>query len=84
MFGATTLFVAAFMAQSTAAVPAKVASVDPQDKVTCRREAPIGSLIPSKKTCHTRREWETLNANGRRDVETLRDRSSPRDTNPAG
>ena len=76
MIGSTALFVAAFMAQSTAADPAKVGNVDPQDKVTCRREAPIGSLIPSKKTCHTRREWETLNANARRDVETLRDRSS--------
>lgn len=75
MIGSTTLFFMAFMTQATSAVPAN-ASADPQDKVTCRREAPIGSLIPSKKTCHTRREWETLSANARRDVETLRDRSS--------
>lgn len=44
------------MADSTpAAAPA--APVDPLDKVICRRQSEVGSLIQGKRICMTRREW---------------------------
>lgn len=30
------------------------------EKIICRREAPIGSIVKSKKTCHTRAEWDRI------------------------
>lgn len=30
------------------------------EKLICRREVPIGSLIARKKTCKTRAEWQQL------------------------
>ena len=74
MIGSAALFVAAMLAESaTSTMPAQP---DPRDKVTCRRETPIGSLIPGKKTCHTRREWDQIAENARADVDTMRDRAS--------
>jgi len=30
------------------------------EKLICRREAEIGSLIPRKKRCYTRAEWDAI------------------------
>ncbi|MBX9796886.1 hypothetical protein [Sphingomonas sp.] len=49
---ATDLSIAA-SAQTAGTPPAK-------EKLICRREAPIGSLIESRKTCKTREEWQKL------------------------
>lgn len=37
--------------QSTAPEPAK-------DKLICKRETPIGSLVPSRKMCLTKKQWQ--------------------------
>ena len=34
--------------------------VDPLDKVRCVRQAVTGSLVSSKKICHTEREWRRI------------------------
>lgn len=41
-------------------------SADPLDKVRCEREEVIGSLVQTRKVCHTLREWQVI----RRNVET--------------
>jgi len=40
-----------------------------KEKLICRREAPIGSLIPSRKRCYTREEWDQI-AQAARDLTT--------------
>ena len=46
---------------ATAALPAAAAKpVDPMDKIRCQRELETGSLVKSKKICHTRREWSRI------------------------
>ncbi len=47
-------------APATATPPAPAAApapLDPQDQMVCRRVKETGSLVKSKKTCHTRRQW---------------------------
>jgi len=46
------------------ATPAAVApKPDPLDKVVCHQEETVGSLLPGRKVCHTRREWRQINDN---------------------
>jgi hypothetical protein len=63
----------AMMADAATAMPKKDKN-DP-DKMVCRREVVTGSLVQTKRTCHTKREWEELGNAARRDQQTLRERS---------
>lgn len=40
-----------------------------KEKLICRREAPIGSMIASRKRCYTKAEWERI-AEAARDTST--------------
>jgi hypothetical protein len=40
--------------------PAFPATNDPNEKVRCVREKVTGSLIQSRKVCHTEREWRRI------------------------
>lgn len=40
-----------------------------KEKLICRREAPVGSLIASRKRCYTRAEWDQI-ADAARDTST--------------
>ena len=44
-------------AAATEQVAAK-SSEDDKDKVICRREVPVGSLIASRKMCLTKSQWQ--------------------------
>ena len=44
--------------------PAAQQTPDPKEKLICRREVPIGSLIASRKVCLTKSEWEARAQNG--------------------
>ena len=49
------------MFAASAASPASTpASVDALDRVRCVREAVTGSLVSSRKVCHTEREWRRI------------------------
>ena len=48
-----------FLASATAA-PAVPATADPLEKVKCVREQVTGSLVSSRKICHTEREWRRI------------------------
>lgn len=50
------------------------------EKPICKREAPIGSMIPTRKECHTRAEWDRMARDNRADAQADADRrvaSSP-------
>lgn len=51
-----------------AAKPMQTASEKPQEKLVCRKEAPVGSLI-AKKKCRTQREWSALSEATRRELQ---------------
>jgi hypothetical protein len=80
MILSTAAYAIALAANATAATPQPPAR-DP-DKMICRRDAKTGSLLQTTRTCKTRKEWEEISANSRRDVERLRANSSPRGSVP--
>jgi hypothetical protein len=45
------------------------------DKPICKRFADIGSLIPRRKECHTRAEWDQLAQGARATGQAMADRS---------
>lgn len=44
---------------------------DPGNKMICRRETPIGSLIQSRKTCLTAKQWQERAVNGNEQARKL-------------
>jgi hypothetical protein len=52
------LLVFASATATTASTPAE--PVDPLDKVKCVRETVTGSLVSTRKVCHTVREWRRI------------------------
>lgn len=57
------------IAQTDAAKPAKPAS-DP-NKVICKRETQIGTLVGGRKVCRTRAEWSVERNNAQRETERM-------------
>ena len=54
------------VAQTPAPAAQTAATVDPMDKVVCKREEETGSLVKKKKkVCATKRQWEELAAKTR-------------------
>jgi len=54
-----------------AATPAAADPTDPKQKVRCVREEMIGSLVRTRKVCHTLAEWEAISrqrADNARDI----------------
>jgi hypothetical protein len=51
---------------STTATPAFPETTDPMEKVKCVREQVTGSLVSTRKVCHTEKEWRRI----RSDAET--------------
>ena len=80
VFGATlaSLMLAstAVSAAEPAAPAAATAPVDRMQETVCRRDKETGSLVKSKKTCHTRAQWQyiddTNQAFSRDMVDTMR------------
>lgn len=54
-----------FLASATA-TPAFPETNDPMEKVKCVREQVTGSLVSTRKVCHTEKEWRRI----RNDAET--------------
>jgi len=79
---AATLVAAPVLAGQTSTSPAKVVAASATataEKLICRSEAPTGSLVPSRKRCYTRAEWDNLAAGSRAVTERIMDdnRSRP-------
>ncbi len=45
---------------------AEQASADRESEMICKREKETGSLVKTKKTCHTRAQWAYINAESQR------------------
>ena len=53
----------------SSASPAMMAAKDPaKDKLICKREKQIGSMVRAKKNCRTKAEWDDLAAQSREEV----------------
>lgn len=48
-----------FLATATA-TPAFPETTDPMEKVKCVREQVTGSLVSTRKVCHTEKEWRRI------------------------
>jgi len=46
------------------AQPAAPDATEPKEKLICKREVPIGSLIASRKICLTKSQWEARAKDG--------------------
>ena len=61
------------------AAPAAPAAADRSQEIVCRKEKETGSLVKSKKTCHSRAQWayidDTNQAFGRTMQDDMRTRS---------
>lgn len=57
---------------SLASVPAKA------ERMICKRSAPAGSLIETRRECHTREEWSRIAQAGRADGQNIVDRAAVR------
>ncbi|OYU13875.1 MAG: hypothetical protein CFE37_13845 [Alphaproteobacteria bacterium PA4] len=60
---------------------APAAAVDPLDQMVCRKDKETGSLVKTKKTCHTRRQWAYIDETNSKFARDLADDTR---TRPAG
>lgn len=65
--------------QGTPAAPAAVrAPIPAADKKFCRVVQSTGSIMPGKRTCHTRSEWVAIDRANGQGVDTFRNRNEQR------
>lgn len=62
-----------------AAEPPAAQSNDARDKVVCRREVPVGSLIATRKRCLTKSQWEQEARDGNETARRLMEDNVGRD-----
>ena len=65
------------LATATEGAPAAAAAIDPLDKVKCVRESVTGSLVQTKKTCHTEREWRRIRSDSEQEARRITQPASP-------
>ena len=65
-----------------AVAPSEPPKLDPRDEVVCVRQDMTGSRLQAHKVCHTRRQWDQLSADERKDFQDFMDRAPP--PNPGG
>jgi hypothetical protein len=82
LIAASTLFLSFFAEAATATPPQPAAKPNENNKVICRRYKETGSLIATKRVCHTRQDWMKLNENIRGDMDRFNQQSGH--SRPAG
>jgi hypothetical protein len=50
------------------------------ERPICKRSAPSGSLVPTRRECHTRSEWNDIAQSGRAQAQDMVDRAAPTGT----
>ena len=63
-------FAIAMMSDSATGAAAPV-ETKPPEKLICRRYAETGSLVKTKRVCHTRGDWARIHDGARRNLEEL-------------
>ena len=67
-----TLFLSMLAAATVAAAAGPVTvPADPLEKVQCVREEVTGSLVVTRKVCHTVREWRNISDNAQNEARRL-------------
>jgi hypothetical protein len=61
----------ALMAQVAAAEMPVLPTAQAKEKLICRREVPIGSLIASRKVCLSKQQWNLRGANGNEEARKM-------------
>ena len=76
-------YAAILMAFSSAAASttAPATPVDPLDKVRCVRETVTGSLVSSRKVCHTIREWRRISGDAEEEARRITQPGTPYQSN---
>ncbi|WP_374942485.1 hypothetical protein [Sphingomonas sp.] len=71
-----TLFALTLVGVASAAVAQQPQppSAPKPDKMICKRSAEIGSMIPTRKECHTRSEWNAMAQSARIAGQEMMDR----------
>ena len=62
----------------------KAASAKDDNRVICRREVPIGSLIASRKICLTKAQWEERATRGNEEARRQVEENAARNATPSG
>ena len=76
-----TLFILAAAATTATSAPAAPAPVDPLDRVKCVREEITGSLVSSRKVCHTEREWRVIRGTAEQEARRITQPGTPYQSN---
>lgn len=56
--------------------PVKTPTVSDPNKIRCKRETPIGSLVATQKECHTEAEWHQIAEQARANTQTMQSAAS--------
>ncbi len=65
------LLIAALLASPALAAPEPVKPADVKERMVCKREVPIGSLIASRKRCMTKAQWELMERDGNEEARKM-------------
>ncbi|HEU4968625.1 hypothetical protein [Sphingomonas sp.] len=80
---ATTMLLIALSAPAIAAGPQKAADTKDDNRVICRREVPIGSLIATRKVCLTKAQWEDRAVRGNDEARRQMELNAARNATPS-
>jgi hypothetical protein len=66
-----TLLILSLLATPAIAAPDAAKPGADKDKMVCRREVPVGSLIASRKRCMTKEQWAQLERDGNEEARKM-------------
>ena len=81
-FACAMLLVAPAVAQTAPATDTPAPKPIKEKKICRRGDAPTGSILGAAVTCHTKTEWDKIDAANSRNVDTLVTRTRELQTNP--
>jgi hypothetical protein len=80
---AIAMLLIALSAPTLAADPKGAADTKDDNRVICRREVPIGSLIASRKVCLTKAEWQERAVRGNDEARRQMELNAARNATPS-
>ena len=81
---AISMLLIALSTPAFAANPKSQADNKDDNRVVCRREVPIGSLIASRKVCLTKAQWEERATRGNDEARRQMEENAARNATPSG
>jgi hypothetical protein len=81
---AMTMLLIALSTPAFAEAPQAKADNKDDNRVVCRREVPIGSLIASRKVCLTKAQWEERATRGNDEARRQMEENAARNATPSG